>query len=187
MGALIVVSGPSGVGKGTVLQNVLARVPSLEPGLSWTTRLPRPGDEGGTKNYRYVSHSEFMRAVDGGEFLEWAEYGDNLYGTWGNYDDRRHILLEIEVQGALQIAESRPEALLVGLLPPGDSLAQQLTVIEDRLLGRGSDGRGAVRNRLATAPKEITTITAYWPHIIINDDAGQASQQLVELIKPYLY
>lgn len=184
MSALIVVSGPSGVGKGTILQKVLKRLPNLEIGLSWTTRAPRPGDEEGIKRYHYVTRNEFMAAVSRGEFLEWAEYGGNLYGSW--YGGDKHTLLEIEVQGALQVAEARPEAILAGLLPPGDDLVQQMTVIKQRLLGRGSDNSEAARKRLAIAPEEITTITAKWPHIIVNADVEWASQKLVELIEPHL-
>lgn len=184
MSALIVVSGPSGVGKGTILQTVLSRLPKLKVGLSWTTREPRPGDKEGIKRYRYVTRDEFMAAVSRGEFLEWAEYNGNLYGSW--YGGDCHTLLEIEVQGALQVAEARPEAILVGLLPPGDDLAQQLAVIEQRLLGRGSEDLEAARERLAIAPQEITAIFAKWPHIIVNDDVERASQELVELIVPHL-
>ncbi len=184
MSALIVVSGPSGVGKGTILQTVLSRLPKLQIGLSWTTREPRPGDDEGIKRYRYVTRNEFMAAVSRGEFLEWAEYNGNLYGSW--YGGDRHTLLEIEVQGALQVAESRLEAILVGLLPPGDDLAQQMTVIEQRLLGRGSEETEAARKRLSIAPKEITTITTQWPHMIVNDDVERASQELIELIEPHL-
>lgn len=125
-----------------------------------------------------------MAAVGRGEFLEWAEYNGNLYGSW--YGGERHTLLEIEVQGAQQVAASRPEAVLVGILPPGNSLSQQMAVIEQRLLGRGSEVTEVARKRLAIAPQEITTITSKWPHIIVNDDVGRASQELVDLIEPHL-
>lgn len=184
MSALIVVSGPSGVGKGAILQTVLCRLPILEIGLSWTTRAPRPGDEDGIKRYRYVTRDEFMAAVGRGEFLEWAEFGGNLYGSW--YGGDKHTLLEIEVQGAQQVAEARPEAILVGLLPPGNNLTQQMAVIEQRLFGRGSEATEVARKRLAIAPQEIETITARWPHIIVNDDVERASQELIGLIEPHL-
>lgn len=181
---MIVVSGPSGVGKGTILQKVLKRLPELEIGLSWTTRMPRRDDAEGIKRYHYVSRDEFMSAVDRDEFLEWAEFGGNLYGSWHGGD--RHVLLEIEVQGAQQVAASRPEAILVGILPPGNSLSQKMAVVEQRLLGRGSEVTEVARKRLAIAPQEIESISSRWPHVIINDDVDRASQELVELIEPLL-
>lgn len=184
MGALIVVSGPSGVGKGTLLRRVLNHFSELEIGLSWTTRMPRRDDAEGIKRYHYVTREEFMAAVDRGEFLEWAEYGGNLYGSWYGGDEQ--TLLEIDIQGALQIAELRPEALLVGILPPGDCLSEQVEVVRGRLLGRGSEAQAVADKRLAIAPEEIDTITRLWPHTIVNDDIQLASQKLITLIGSHI-
>ncbi len=184
MSALIVVSGPSGVGKGTLVRRVLNHFPQLEIGLSWTTRKPRRGDAEGTKQYRYVTRDEFMEAVERGEFLEWAEYSGNLYGSWKG--EGQHTLLEIETQGALQVAMATDKAFLVGVLPPGDDLDQKLAVIEQRLLGRDTEAADVARQRLAIAPNEIAAIERWWPHIIINDDVVRASQELIDLVEPQL-
>lgn len=181
---LIVVSGPSGVGKGTILKRVVAELPQLQIGSSWTTREPRQGDEREVKRYKYVTRDEFMRAVDKGELLEWAEFSGNLYGSWCQGD--QHTLLEIEIQGALQVAQVKPEAVLIGILPPGGDLTQQLAVVEDRLRKRGNEALGSICRRLEVASGEITTIASIWPNIIINDDVERASKELIEMIQPNL-
>ncbi len=184
MSILIVVSGPSGVGKGTLLRRVLDRFPELQVGLSWTTREWRVGDDDGIKRYQYVSRDEFMQAVERGEFLEWAEFGGNLYGSW--YREEGHTLLEIEVQGAQQVLAAKPDAYLVGILPPGNNLEEQLAVVEQRLLGRGSEDKAAALKRLAAAPSEIAALTTIWPRVIVNNDLEQATHELIALIEPLM-
>lgn len=125
-----------------------------------------------------------MTAAQRDEFLEWAEYSGNLYGS--HIGTARYTLREIEVQGAEMIAASHPRAILVGILPPGESREEQMAVLEQRLRARGSEDEQTMRTRLAAAQGEITAITE-WRNIIINDDADRASAQLVSFLQPYMW
>lgn len=185
MSTITVLSGPAGVGKGTILERVLSRMPELEIGVSWTTREARPGDVGGVKKYKYVTRAEFMAAVERGEFVEWNEYADNLYGSHIG-EEVSHLLLEIEVKGAQDVARRYPDALLLGILPPGGSPQAQLEAVTLRLHGRGSDDEVAIHRRLATAPIEMEAIRAHWPHIVVNSDIDQAEAEVVALIEAHI-
>lgn len=185
MSTITVVSGPAGVGKGTILERVLSQMLKLEIGVSWTTREARPGDVGGIKKYKYVTRAEFMAAVERGEFVEWNEYAGNLYGSHIG-EEVSHLLLEIEVKGAQEVARRNPDALLIGILPPGGSPEAQLEAVALRLRGRGSDDEAAIQKRLATAPIEMEAIRTRWPHIVVNSNIDQAEAEVVALIEAHI-
>jgi guanylate kinase len=158
-GLLVVVAGPSGVGKGTVHAALRRRLPDAELSVSVTTRPPRPGETDGV-DYRFVDTTAFQRMIDAGELLEWAEYAGNLYGTprapaAAAVARGAVVLLDIEVQGALQVKRADPDALLVFLHPP--SLAE----LERRLRGRGTEDDAAVARRLEVAREEIAGAHAF--------------------------
>lgn len=181
MSALVVVSGPSGVGKNTVLGRVLQLVPQLVVGTSWTTRGHRADDDSGIKRYEYVDKERFLEAAQQGMLLEYAEYAGNHYGTI-KPPDGQHTLLEIEVQGAQQVWTNHAEAIMIGLLPPGSDLDEMYACCEARLRGRKTDSEEKVRSRLSTARSEISTILSRWPHQIVNDEPEEAAEQICRLI-----
>ena len=181
-GRLFVVSGPSGVGKGTVIAGML-RSPSAPTGLvkctTATTRAPRPGEVDGV-NYEFFSRAEFERKIEEGYFLEHAHYNDNLYGTpLPNVEREREagqdILLEIEVQGGVSVRKMDPEAVLVFLAPPS---RQEL---ERRLRCRATDDPAAVEKRLAIAMREMDAAPDY-DYLIVNGSVEQAVDELRAVI-----
>src|SRR5579875_989143 len=157
MGAKVfVITGPSGVGKGTLIRGLLERVPGLELSISATTRPPRPGERDGV-DYYFLSEEEFERRVRGGDFLEHARYAGHRYGTLRSELERRlkagsGVVLEIEVQGARQVRAAMPDALAVFIAPPS------LAALEARLQGRGTDNPEQVRRRLEQATAELIEI-----------------------------
>ncbi|OUC13759.1 MAG: guanylate kinase [Alkalinema sp. CACIAM 70d] len=167
VGRLIVITGPSGVGKGTLLKSLLARHPELRLSLSATTRSPRPGEVDGV-NYRFITRPEFERMVAHGEFLEWAEFAGNCYGTPRSSVDEllkrgEWVVLEIELEGARQIRKSFPSAYRIFILPPS------LEELESRIRGRGQDSDDAISKRLQRAQAEIDAANEFDIQII-NDD-----------------
>jgi guanylate kinase len=177
---LIVISGPSGVGKSTVSDEVLRRSKRLVRSVSLTTREPRAGDVDG-KNYFFVSPAEFAARRDSGSLLEWAEVHGNLYGTEAEQVDRalaggKSVLLEIDVQGGMKVKGARPEAVLVFLLPPSEE------VLEERLRGRGTDGEEVIRRRLGNARREMEAAGDY-DYRVINDDLGKCVDEVLEIIE----
>lgn len=174
-GRLIVLTGPSGVGKGTLVRSLLQRQPNLRFSVSVTTRAPRPGEVEG-KHYYFTSREQFFEMVATGELLEWAEFAGNCYGTprrpveqqvrSGNW-----VLLEIELEGARQIRETFPEALRIFILPP--SLAE----LEHRLRDRGQDSDEAIARRLRRAEAEIEAASEF-DVCIVNDDLETALKQV---------
>jgi guanylate kinase len=175
-----VVTGPSGVGKGTLIRTLRERFPGLELSVSATTRPPRPGEEDGV-DYHFLSEEEFQRRLDAGEFLEHAEYAGNRYGTLRTEIDRaraagvRGLVLEIEVKGARQVREALPGALQVFIAPPSDD------ALRTRLVGRGSDAPEVIERRLAAAREELTARDEF-EHVIVNDRLDEAVQELVRLV-----
>ncbi|MDI3538343.1 MAG: guanylate kinase [Bacillota bacterium] len=170
-GLLVVLSGPSGAGKGTVCQLLRQRNPHLAYSVSATTRSPRPGEKHGV-NYFFLKREEFEAWRDRGEFLEWAEFCGNLYGTPRSYVEERlasgqDVLLEIETQGALQIRASFPTGVFIFLLPP--SWAE----LKARIIQRGTESEEERRRRLAKAESEIAMLRAY-DYLVINDRVEQA-------------
>jgi guanylate kinase len=178
-GRLFVITGPSGVGKGTLIRRLLDRMPELELSVSATTRPPRPGERDGA-DYHFLSEEEFDRMVRDGRLLEHATYSGNRYGTpRSEVEPRlaagRSVVLEIEVQGARQIREAMPEAVQVFIAPPSPAALRQ------RLEGRGTDRPEAIARRLAAAEDELAARTEFG-HVILNDDLDRASEELVALV-----
>jgi guanylate kinase len=179
-GRLTVLSGPSGVGKGTVVAKVRERYPRIWVSVSCTTRAPRPGERP-DREYRFVSRAEFERMIAAGELLEHAEFTNNLYGTPRAPVQQRlaagtPALLEIDLQGARQVRLALPAARLVFLAPP--SLAE----LERRLTGRGTEPDDVVAERLARAAVEMRAAGEF-DAIIVNDDVERAAAELVTLIE----
>jgi guanylate kinase len=171
VGKLIVLTGPSGVGKGTLLRSLLQRHPKLYLSVSATTRQPRPGEIDG-QHYYFVSRDKFEQMVSAGELLEWAEYAGNYYGTPRTSVERQiqlgqSVILEIEVVGARKIHHTFPTALRLFILPP--SLAE----LEQRIRGRGQDSEEAIARRLSRAKAEIDAADEFDVQIV-NDDLDQA-------------
>lgn len=167
-GRLVVVSGPSGVGKGTVLEYVLGR-DDFVYSVSATTRSPREGEKDGV-NYFYITKEKFEQMIGGGEFIEYAEYNGNYYGTPKFFVDKmlsqgKNVILEIEVKGAMQIKKIIPDAVFVFIAP------ESRKVLEDRLRGRGTEEESVIANRLAIAEKEIKCCPMY-DYIVINRQNG---------------
>ncbi|MBE9198406.1 MULTISPECIES: guanylate kinase [unclassified Nodularia (in: cyanobacteria)] len=170
-GRLIVLTGPSGVGKGTLMQELLKRHPELYYSVSVTTRSPRPGEING-ENYYFISRSKFEQLVAEGEFLEWAEFAGNYYGTpreavLNQVRSGKLVVLEIELEGARQIRASFPSALSIFILPPS------LNELESRIRGRAQDSEEAIARRLRRAQEEIQAADEFDVQIV-NDDLENA-------------
>ncbi|MBD2459615.1 guanylate kinase [Oscillatoria sp. FACHB-1407] len=175
LGRLIVLTGPSGVGKGTLMRSLLRRHPELYFSVSVTTRSPRPGEING-KHYYFTSREDFERMVAQGELLEWAEFAGNCYGTPRQAVEQHirkgeWVVLEIELQGARQIRQNFPEAFQIFILPPS------LTELEFRLRGRGQDSEEAIARRLNHAKAEIAAADEFDIQIV-NDDLDKALEQI---------
>ena len=181
-GQLIVVSGPSGVGKGTVLKEYLASRDQIAYSVSATTRSPRPGEEHGV-HYFFLSREEFEQTVQSGGMLEYASYNNNYYGTPKKPVEEQRakgndVVLEIEVQGALQVKKACPDALFIA--PPSfEELASRLT-------GRQTEDSKTVENRLNIAHKELLCAKEY-DYIIVNDTVELAVQRLAQVISANRY
>jgi guanylate kinase len=175
MGGVLVVTGPSGVGKGTLIQKLLERVPGLSLSVSATTRPPRPGEVNG-RDYHFLKPEDFEKRLLRGEFLEHAVYAGNQYGTPRSEIDRARdgLVLEIEVEGARQVRERLPEALQVFIAPPSPE------ALKERLLGRGTDSEEQMQRRLARAEEELAARDEF-KHVIVNDDLEKAVAELERL------
>ena len=178
-GRLYVFTGPSGAGKGTVLHRLLDEVPGLSLSVSATTRVPRPGEQDGV-HYYFISKQAFEQKIAENAFLEYAEYVDNYYGTPERPVEEqlaagRDVILEIEVQGAMQVHRKRPDAVMVFLAPPS------MEELSARLHGRGTESEDKIRRRLETAQHELE-YQANFDHIVVNDTVEGAVEVLRELI-----
>jgi guanylate kinase len=173
--SVLVVTGPSGVGKGTLIRRLLERCDDYELSVSATTRAPRTGEVDG-RDYHFLTEQEFERRLAAGDFLEHALYAGNHYGTLRAEVDRarRNLVLEIEVEGARQVRKALPEAVQVFIAPPSDEALRQ------RLEGRATDAPDVIERRLARAREELDA-RAEFRRVIVNDDLDRAVDELVEL------
>lgn len=178
-GKLIVLSGPSGAGKNTVISKVMSLREDLDYSVSATTRDPREGETDGV-SYYFLSRKSFEKMVDGNKFLEHAEYSGNLYGTpkapvLEKLSTGKSVIMDIEVQGAAQVKKRMPEAIMVFLVPPS------FKDLEERLRIRGKDSEEAIRSRLEIARSEFSLAKAY-DYIVINGDPDRAAAELSSII-----
>ncbi len=178
-GHVFVIAAPSGTGKTTICRRILEEDEGLEISVSHTTRSPRGGEEDGV-HYHFVSGKSFRALAVSDGFLEHAEYGGNAYGTsWSAIEvpleSGRDVVLEIEVQGAAQVRERRPDACLVFLLPPS------LESLEERLRGRGTDEESVIERRMALVDRELAAAKIF-DFAIVNDDLETAVQQVLEVV-----
>jgi guanylate kinase len=178
-GMLIVVSSPSGGGKGTLVDRVLQTVPGVSYSVSYTTRAPRTGEQDG-REYFFVSNAAFEEMIQRGEFLEWADVFGYLYGTHRTQVEReraagRDIILEIDVQGAESVRGLIGDAVTVFILPPSFEL------LKNRLIARGTDSPESLAKRLRGAPAEVEQYRNF-QYVILNDDINRASAQLASVI-----
>lgn len=183
MSKVFVITGPSGVGKGTLIGALLKRVPGLELSVSATTREPREGEVDG-RDYHFLAPEEFDRRVEAGEFLEFATYSGNRYGTLRSEVERRlaagrSVVLEIEVQGARQVRAAMRESVQVFIAPPAPA------VLRERLEGRGADSGEAIDARLAVAEQELAAQDEF-AHRVVNDELGRAAGELEEIVRAEL-
>jgi guanylate kinase len=180
LASTFVITGPSGVGKGTLIRALCGRIPELELSTSATTRAPRPGEADGV-DYHFLDAEEFARRVDAGEFLEHATYSGNRYGTLRSEVEERMargapVLLEIEVQGARQVRESMPEAVQIFIAPPDPADLRR------RLEGRGTDSAETIEGRLHVAEEELAAQREF-PHIVVNDEVERATGELASIVR----
>jgi len=183
MAKVFVITGPSGVGKGTLIKRLLQRVPGLELSVSATTRTPRAGEVDG-RDYHFLSVEEFERRVEERDFLEFASYSGNRYGTLRSEVERRlraghSVLLEIEVQGAQQVRAAEPDSVQIFIAPPDPA------VLRERLLARGTDSAEAIDSRLEVARQELAA-QGDFAHLIVNDDLERAGAELEGIVRAEL-
>lgn len=178
-GSLIVVSGPSGCGKGTVIQEFLKSHNDAWLSISCTSRDPRPGDVP-NESYFFISREEFEEKIKNGEFLEYAEYNKNYYGTPKEHIEEKlakgiDVILEIEVQGALKVKELVPEAICIFIMPPS------MKELKKRLVGRGTESKEKVLGRFKTAYQEINSVTRY-NYVVTNDAVENAVAKMSAIL-----
>ncbi|RKJ44755.1 guanylate kinase [bacterium 1XD42-8] len=179
-GILIVVSGFSGAGKGTLLKSLVSKYENYQISISATTRSPREGEKEG-REYFFVAKEKFEDMISKGEFMEYAQYVGNYYGTPKKYvEDRmkkgKDVILEIEIQGALQIKKNYPDALLLFVMPPS------ILELKNRLLNRGSETMELIESRLRRAKEEAMGIEEY-DYIIVNEELDFSVEELHHVIE----
>ena len=180
-GLLVVISGPSGVGKGTV-RKALFEMPkhNLTYSVSMTTRAKRPGERDGI-DYYFVSREEFLKRVDEGKFLEHAEFVGNFYGTPldkvnERLEDGQEVVLEIEVEGALQVKMKVPDCVMIFIVPPGKEALYQ------RLRKRGTESEDVIQQRIEKANREFK-LAKYYDYIVVNDEVSNAADRIMAIIR----
>ena len=176
---LYVISGSSGVGKGTVLKGFMEKHPDFMLSVSCTTRKPREGEQDGV-NYFFLSKEEFTKNIEEDKFLEWAEFAGNYYGTKKKYikqclDNGMNVILEIETNGALQVKKKMPEAVLIFIAPPS------LGELEHRLRGRHTEDEATIQKRLGEVKKELECAKKY-DYTVINDTVENAINCIEKII-----
>ena len=177
-GRLYIIAGCSGVGKGTLLNKFLENNKNVKLSISYTTRKPRAGEENGV-NYFFVSEEEFKKSIENDEFLEWAKFSDNYYGTGQSFVEKSlakciDLILEIEIQGAFQVKEKIKDAVLIFILPPS------WEVLEQRLRGRNTEDEDTIQIRLNVACDEVKASERF-DYKVINDNIDTAIANLEEI------
>lgn len=179
-GILIVLSGPSGTGKGTICRELLRSRPDLHYSISATTRPSRIGETNGV-NYWFISHEEFRAMIKNDELLEWAEVYGNYYGTLRRYvaellDNGKDVVLEIDTQGAMQVKEKFSQGVFIYILPPS------LDELADRIYKRGTDSRESIKKRLSCVSNELTCIHNY-NYVVVNHEVAKAVEKIAAIIE----
>jgi guanylate kinase len=177
---VFVITGPSGVGKGTLIKRLLEEVPDLALSVSATTRAPREG-EVDAEDYHFLTEEQFQERKAAKDFLEFASYSGNHYGTLNSelercLDKGRSVVLEIEVQGAQQVRQSKPDSIQIFIAPPDPA------VLRERLTGRGTDSAEAIDKRLQVAEQELGAQDDF-DHRIVNDDLDRAAAELAAIVR----
>ena len=179
---MLVVTGPSGVGKGTLIRSLLERMPELRLSVSATTRPPRPGEQDG-REYHFLSEREFDERLARGDFLEHGTYAGNRYGTLRSEVERAveesegagGLVLEIELEGARQVRRALPGATQVFIAPPS------LEALRQRLVGRGAESPETIEQRMREAERELAARDEF-PHVVVNDRLERAVDELHDLV-----
>lgn len=178
-GKLILYTGASGVGKGTIMKRLLKKDPGLRLSVSATTREPRPGEVDG-REYFFVTKDKFKKMIEDGGFLEYAEYCGNFYGTPQKAVEEMlsqglNVILEIEVQGGVQVMKKCPDCTSIFIMPPS------METLESRLRGRNTEPEDVIAERLETAKNEVTYAKMY-QHTVVNDDLDKAVEEVLDII-----
>lgn len=178
-GKLLVISGPSGVGKGTIVKELLKLRPNASLSISCTTRAPRPGERDG-ESYFFITKEEFIKDIKQGGFLEYSQHFDNYYGTPKAFVEDKlksgDVILEIEVDGALNVKKVMPEAVLIMIAPPDRQ------TLYSRLKGRGTEGEDVIARRMDRADYELGKSPLY-DYVIVNDDLATAVGEVVHILE----
>ncbi len=182
-GTLFILSAPSGAGKTTLCNALLARFPDIRFSVSYTTRPPRPTERGGM-DYCFITKEAFVRGIENGRWAEWAEVHGNFYGTSAEFLDSslaagHSVLLDIDVQGTLQILRRHPESVTIFIMPPSPE------VLMRRLELRGMDADDVIETRLLNAKKEMAEKDRY-RHVIVNDQLNEAIENLISTVERYI-